>query len=341
MLQNRRKELKQGFSLSAFIFFGAIFALTSFSNPPEVFAQRCRNREIRASRSRNADFQRGSQWSTTSSRLVFQNDGNLVLFGGSNNVLWATGTENRADRLSIQRDGNVVLYNGNQAVWATNTDRSPGAFLALQCDGNLVVYDGRRAIWATNTRSKTQEGQNPIPRPPETTRTLWEVWLVARASENIFNYIADPGHAFIAIVKNNGSRWEVDTTFGYWPESDNNGGLPVENDKDKANTWAIINDGTNPKAISKGGWAVRKARADQGFVDYLKSEGYKKTSCNNYDVVSYFAPGGIRTCNCADYATLMWYGLYGEDFRMSKYPTLVGLVNRINSKNIEDGGFAK
>lgn len=173
--------MKRGFSLSASVFFGAVFALTSFSNPPEVFAQRCRDTEIRASRSRNKDFSRGTEWSTTNSRLVFQNDGNLVLIGSSGNVLWATGTENRADRLSIQRDGNVVLYNGNQAVWATNTDRNSGAFLTLQCDGNLVVYDGsrqRNSIWSSGTdggRRGTSNASQPPIRNDQRSEDSWQL----------------------------------------------------------------------------------------------------------------------------------------------------------------------
>ncbi|NES22647.1 MAG: hypothetical protein F6K41_27945 [Symploca sp. SIO3E6] len=83
--------------------------------------------------------------------LSFQNDGNLVLYGGAGRVLWATGTN--ADLLAVQSDGNVVLYERGAPVWATNTEGNPGALLAIQTDGNVVVYTrSGRPIFATNTQ---------------------------------------------------------------------------------------------------------------------------------------------------------------------------------------------
>jgi hypothetical protein len=105
---------------------------------------------------KDENFSRTKQWTTCSKyNLVFQNDGNLVLYSPTSNPVWATGTEGRAARMSVQANGNVVLYDfSNQPIWATNTNGNPGAFLSLQNDGNLVVYTGnRRPIFATGTDS--------------------------------------------------------------------------------------------------------------------------------------------------------------------------------------------
>lgn len=112
------------------------------------------NLKISTKNGRDESFSRNKQWTTCNKyNLVFQNDGNLVLYNPNSNPIWATGTEGRATRMSVQADGNVVLYDfSNQPIWATNTDGNPGAFLSLQNDGNLVVYTGnRKPIFATGT----------------------------------------------------------------------------------------------------------------------------------------------------------------------------------------------
>lgn len=80
-------------------------------------------------------------------RLVFQDDGNLVLYGPSGAV-WSSGTwGSGADRAVLQGDGNLVLYAGRIAVWATGTDGHRGAVLAVQSDGNVVLYAAAGAVW--------------------------------------------------------------------------------------------------------------------------------------------------------------------------------------------------
>ena len=105
--------------------------------------------------SSNLEFRKGMEWNPCSNyKFIFQNDGNLVLYG-RNGAIWAAGTNNKADLLVVQADGNVVLYGGGRAVWATNTSGNPGAFLAIQSDGNLVVYGrNQNVLWSTGTRGR-------------------------------------------------------------------------------------------------------------------------------------------------------------------------------------------
>jgi hypothetical protein len=105
---------------------------------------------------KDENFSRAKQWTTCNKyNLVFQNDGNLVLYSPNSNPVWATGTEGRAARMSVQANGNVVLYDfSDRAIWATNTTGNPGAVLTLQTDGNLVVYTReRKPIFVTGTDS--------------------------------------------------------------------------------------------------------------------------------------------------------------------------------------------
>jgi hypothetical protein len=71
-------------------------------------------------------------------------------------------------RLIMQDDGNLVLYKGSLARWASNTVGC-GNKAVMQSDGNLVVYgrDGRQVCWANNqfkgsfaNACLTVEGQN-------------------------------------------------------------------------------------------------------------------------------------------------------------------------------------
>lgn len=85
-------------------------------------------------------------------RLLYQRDGNLVLYGPSG-PLWATGTSGQSvGFVSLQGDGNLVVYNGAiKPVWASATNGKPVQRLLVQNDGNVVMYSATAAVWATNT----------------------------------------------------------------------------------------------------------------------------------------------------------------------------------------------
>lgn len=56
--------------------------------------------------------------------------------------------DNRALVLIFQEDGNLVLYGKNIALWSTNATSPLPAYVNLQDDGNLVLYDGLdNAYW--------------------------------------------------------------------------------------------------------------------------------------------------------------------------------------------------
>jgi hypothetical protein len=85
--------------------------------------------------------------------LVYQTDGNLVIYGPGSRALWASNTWGRpVGHAVMQDDGNFVIYGpDNDFVWNTGT-LDAGSRLVMQNDGNLVIYraDGV-AVWASNT----------------------------------------------------------------------------------------------------------------------------------------------------------------------------------------------
>jgi hypothetical protein len=92
--------------------------------------------------------------------LVFQADGNLVLYWGLLEfrplVLWASNTSRRGQMFELQTDENLVIYDEFfDPVWASGTDQRKDAYLVVQDDGNLVLYSSYSGepLWATNTET--------------------------------------------------------------------------------------------------------------------------------------------------------------------------------------------
>ena len=89
--------------------------------------------------------------------LIYQLDGNLVLYFGTGTSawepLWATGTDGTSPGfVAMQGDGNLVVYNrSGSPVWDSGTF-SAGSWLAVQNDGNVVIYSsGGEPQWSTDT----------------------------------------------------------------------------------------------------------------------------------------------------------------------------------------------
>ncbi|MEU9480407.1 hypothetical protein [Streptomyces sp. NPDC048191] len=105
----------------------------------------------------------GWQFQSNLTRIVMQNDGNLVIYRlRDGKAIWATGTWGHPGAYAVmQNDGNFVIYDANNHfLWNTNTAGTPdnaGAWAVLQDDGNFVIYKSTggptrgQALWATNT----------------------------------------------------------------------------------------------------------------------------------------------------------------------------------------------
>jgi hypothetical protein len=90
--------------------------------------------------------------------LVYQSDGNLVVYDENNWARFATNTNGRGNRALFQADGNLVVYGSSGAIWASGTSTRRVSSLRMQPDGNVVIYatysNGQLCcvpIWATNT----------------------------------------------------------------------------------------------------------------------------------------------------------------------------------------------
>jgi hypothetical protein len=99
----------------------------------------------------------------TSLHLIYQTDGNFVLYIGGQ-AKWASNTSFgvfcplcKDSHTEFQSDGNLVVYNINSfeitfAAWASNTANRGATRLSLQTDGNLVIYNAsNQPLWASHT----------------------------------------------------------------------------------------------------------------------------------------------------------------------------------------------
>ncbi|MEQ1876925.1 MAG: hypothetical protein ABL958_09790 [Bdellovibrionia bacterium] len=83
--------------------------------------------------------------------LVYQGDGNLVVYDSTSGPIWASNTSGSPGQLVMQGDGNLVIYAaGGNPIWATDTFAG-NAYLVIQDDGNAVLYSGGTPLWSSMT----------------------------------------------------------------------------------------------------------------------------------------------------------------------------------------------
>lgn len=123
-----------------------------------------------------AEFLTSGQWLSVNERLtsgnrafdlVYQGDGNLVLYRWDGLPIWASNTPGQtAGSATMQGDGMFVLYTPEGVpYWSAKHHAQPGSSIVLQSDGNLVIYnvDGV-PIWASDT-PQTDIPEIPGPEP--------------------------------------------------------------------------------------------------------------------------------------------------------------------------------
>jgi hypothetical protein len=95
--------------------------------------------------------------------LTFQTDGNLVLYGPGQTVLWASNTAKKGiSRLTMQTDGNLVIYdNSSKPQWASGTQGNPGAYLIVRGGSAMVVGPQGQALWTAGAPGGAGAGVLP------------------------------------------------------------------------------------------------------------------------------------------------------------------------------------
>ena len=104
-------------------------------------------------------FETGQRYYSTggSHYLVFQSDGNLVVYDATDRLSWALNliipNWQSTTRVVMQSDGNLVAYGPSGPTWATGTHGNPGAVLGLGDDGRLTITaSGGGLLWDSSRR---------------------------------------------------------------------------------------------------------------------------------------------------------------------------------------------
>jgi hypothetical protein len=125
----------------------------ALSNDPSVLGAQRTCGKVALTTVKSGAILKPNTWVLSPSRqykLIYQTDGNLVLYRASGEAAWANGKLTPGGRVTMQTDGNLVSYDSaNKALWASRT-MTKGSYLAVQDDGNVVVYgpDSCKPFWA-------------------------------------------------------------------------------------------------------------------------------------------------------------------------------------------------
>jgi hypothetical protein len=97
----------------------------------------------------------GESWTSDRLALILTDDGNIVLHDQGRAVWSANSGGRRGNHLVFQADGNLVLYSAtNATIWSSRTPGNNGAILVLRADGNVIIISANgKTLWQTGTAS--------------------------------------------------------------------------------------------------------------------------------------------------------------------------------------------
>jgi hypothetical protein len=94
-------------------------------------------------------------------KLVYQTDGNLVVYDAANTAVWASGWTPNFPYPSctsgnctaqFQNDGNLVLYAGTKPYWASGTSETGSELLFSSSAPYLTILNSAgQVIWASDS----------------------------------------------------------------------------------------------------------------------------------------------------------------------------------------------
>jgi hypothetical protein len=87
-------------------------------------------------------------------RLVYQRDGDLVLYGPERARVWSSETPGEtAGRAIMEAGGGFVVYDADGSeAWSAGTDGHPGAYIVVENDGRVAIYaPGYVRLWASDS----------------------------------------------------------------------------------------------------------------------------------------------------------------------------------------------
>lgn len=186
--------------------------------------------------------------------LIFQNDGNLVMYNRGGGSVWDSKTTNKGVKAVFQEDGNLVVYSpGNQVAFTSNTYGKRADRLTIQDDGNLVIYNRSTPLWASQGNIKNDNNSRGGDYVNTGHRFRRDVKLYS-SDRNYYLMFQDDGN--LVLSNRNGSPiWTTGTgNRGARAEFQNDGNLVVYDSYNKA-IWIsnTYNKGANKLMVQNDG----------------------------------------------------------------------------------------
>ncbi|KJK58402.1 hypothetical protein [Saccharothrix sp. ST-888] len=105
------------------------------------------------------DWYAGNSANSSSANLVFQSDGNLVLYANDGRALWASGTYGQGvNHVDWSASGYIKLQHDNDTICTIGKlNSAPGGRAVVQADGNFVFYQANGSpAWSSGTNGLSQ-----------------------------------------------------------------------------------------------------------------------------------------------------------------------------------------
>lgn len=148
---------------------------------------------------------------------VMQDDGNLVVYGPGQTLLWNSGTPNNPGAyIVVQSDGNVVMYNsaGTTPLWSTG-QYNIGRF-TIQSNSDLVGYS------SVNTTQWVMGSYVGNPWPGVGNATYVGNQLTNGQQLHSNQYIMSNNGWFVLMMQSDGNLVEYNTLGRIWDTATNN-----------------------------------------------------------------------------------------------------------------------
>lgn len=189
-------------------------------------------------------------------RAAMQTDGNFVVYGPSNRVLWTTRSSGwGGDRMVLQGDGNLVLYtSGGYPLWNARTRNSGAVELLMGNDGDLRLYTASGALRWQSAGAPLPMIFPPATSPPPTSTSRYPRDLNGVASHDVPLMQArgctdarnnPPGHPYLGIL-------DIGAQFSPNPNSNN-----------PAGTWSVLLSATSNMWLTN----AQLVTAIKGYLD--------------------------------------------------------------------------
>jgi hypothetical protein len=171
-------------------------------------------------------------WSGPLTTLVWQTDGNLVLYKKNGQAIWSSNTAgNPGGTLALQADGNLVvratwplmdgaggLYGGS--LWSSATDQKGAVALVVQTDGNAVIRSATGPLFGVNGnvwniadaavgRCLDSNAQGQLYSNPCSTSNSYQSWVI---TDNGNGTLTFKDSATGLCLNGNGTGTSVDTS---------------------------------------------------------------------------------------------------------------------------------